>query len=171
MIYHIFKKLKCSLTYMLTICNYILEITHAIANINNDLDQLHMRACGNGLRLSPSKSNCIVISRKKDDYESLPNILSNDSIIEYVDKQCYTPIKIRTMLVETYLLPTLMWLQWQMQIILTLQQYFTLLRFFQCHLKIYWNIECAYFYKKLSVIKNHLIWIINSVSLTQSAVV
>ena len=94
--------------------------------------------------MNPSKSKCIVISRNKIEYESLPNVILNDCIIEYVDKvrnlglifnrklswtdhitsivgkvygmlrtlwvnQCYTPVKIRTMLVKSYLLPTLLY--------------------------------------------------------------
>ena len=84
-----------------------------------------------------------MISRNTIEYESLPNVILNDCIIEYIDKvrnlglifnrkphhdhitsivgkvygmlrtlwvnQCYTPVKIRTMLVKSYLLPTLLY--------------------------------------------------------------
>ena len=41
------------------------EITQAISDINNDLDQLFKWTSGNELSLNPSKSRCIVISRNK----------------------------------------------------------------------------------------------------------
>ena len=60
------------------------EIKKAISDINNDLDQ---QESGNGLSLNPFKSKCIVISRNKTEYESLSNVILNDCIIEYVDKE------------------------------------------------------------------------------------
>lgn len=63
-------------------CNY--DLDRNIGYINDNLAGICRWASSNGLRLNPSKSKCIVISRIPVDTALLPRIVINNTDVEYV---------------------------------------------------------------------------------------
>ena len=62
-----------------------LDINIGIENVNKDLEAVRQWACGNGLSLNPSKSQSLIISRLNNNYENLPLMLLNNTVICYVN--------------------------------------------------------------------------------------
>lgn len=61
------------------------EISCCVTSINNTLLNISEWARNNKLSLNPSKSKCLIISKKQIDYNTIPELRLNNSVLEYVN--------------------------------------------------------------------------------------
>jgi len=62
------------------------DLLNSIDDLNAELERIGHWATQNKLKINPKKSKCILIYKKPLNYNSLPPIYINESIVEYVNK-------------------------------------------------------------------------------------